>query len=81
MVDEELLKTVIASSLNIDRSIIDPNSGMENLTVWDSLHHINLVLALEEEFHVSFSDDDVAKITSYSLIKKALEDLLKLKTG
>lgn len=76
MLNEDTLKQVIATMLKLDYSSITDDSSMDNIPNWDSLHHMNLVLALEEEFKVSIPDDDAGNITSYKLIKLVLEDLL-----
>ena len=76
MLNEDTLKLVIATMLKLDYSSITEDSSMDNIPNWDSLHHMNLVLALEEEFKVSIPDDDAGNITSYRLIKLVLEDLL-----
>jgi acyl carrier protein len=77
MVDEVLLKQVMGSILKVDPNTIDTGSSNDTIPTWDSLKHMNLVLALEEEFGVSIPDDEAANITSYALIKLVLEDLLK----
>ena len=75
MLNEGTLKQVIATMLNVDTSKIDEDSSMDNLPNWDSLRHMNLVLALEEEFKVTISDEDAGNITSYKLIKLVLNEL------
>lgn len=77
MLNEDVLKQVMATILNVDISQIDNDSSMDNMPNWDSLHHMNLVLALEEEFKLTIPDEDAGNITSYKLIKLVLEDLLK----
>jgi acyl carrier protein len=77
MLNEDTLKQVIATILKIDTSAVQPDASMDTLPSWDSLRHINLVLALEEEFKVSIPDEDAANITSYQLIKLVLSDLLQ----
>lgn len=77
MLNEETLKQVMATMLKVDVSSIDNESSMDTIESWDSLGHMNLVLALEEEFKVSIPDEDAGNITSYKLIKIVLEDLLK----
>jgi acyl carrier protein len=77
MVDEVLLKQVMGSILKVDPTIIGPDSSNDTIETWDSLKHMNLVLALEEEFNVSIPDEEAANITSYVLIKLVLEELLK----
>ena len=43
------------------------------LEFWDSLAHMKLVTALEEEFGVAFSDDEVLEAISLPLIELILE--------
>jgi len=76
MLNEDALKQVMATMLNVDASIINEDSSMDNLPSWDSLRHMNLVLALEEEFKVTIPDEDAGNITSYKLIKLVLKDLV-----
>lgn len=76
MLNENLLKKVMASVLKVDVSVIDENSSMDNIKSWDSLGHMNLVLALEDEFKVVIPDEDAGNITSYKLITVVLNDLL-----
>lgn len=75
MLNEDGLKQVMATMLNVDASIINEDSSMDNVPSWDSLRHMNLVLALEEEFKVTIPDEDAGNITSYKLIKLVLNDL------
>ncbi len=75
MLNEDTLKQVIATMLNLEAFTIDEDSSMDTIPNWDSLRHMNLVLALEEEFKVSIPDDDAGNITSYKLIKLVLNEL------
>jgi acyl carrier protein len=75
MLNEDVLKQVMATMLKLDPSDINEDSSMDNLSNWDSLRHMNLVLALEEEFEVTIPDEDAGNITSYKLIKHVLNEL------
>ncbi|NVM79005.1 acyl carrier protein [Duganella sp. SG902] len=75
MLNEDALKQVMATMLNVDAATINEDSSMDNVPNWDSLRHMNLVLALEEEFKVTIPDEDAGNITSYKLIKLVLNDL------
>jgi acyl carrier protein len=77
MVDESVIKQVMASVLNVDPAVIGEDSSIDTIEAWDSLRHMNLVLALEEEFKVSIPDDEAANITSYPLVRLVLNELLK----
>jgi acyl carrier protein len=75
MLNENVLKQVMATMLNVDASTLNEDSSMDNIPSWDSLRHMNLVLALEEEFKVTIPDEDAGNITSYKLVKMVLNDL------
>lgn len=78
MLNEDKLKQIMATMLKVDDSLINADCSMDNISNWDSLSHMNLILALEEEFKVTIPDEDAANITSYRLIKLVLQDLLKV---
>lgn len=56
----------------------DPNLELrDDLTrgewaAWDSLAHVKLILALEEEFDVKFSFDQVANVKSVAELKRII---------
>jgi len=77
MMDEAALKQTVASVLEVEPDTIGPDTSMDTVGTWDSLRHMNLVLAIEDEFKVSIPDDEVANMTSYPLIILVLKDLLK----
>lgn len=79
MLNENTLKQVMATLLTVDVSAIGEDASMDTIPTWDSLRHMNLVLALEEEFKVAIPDEDAGNITSYKLIKLVLEELLTAK--
>ncbi len=75
MFDEKALKRVMAAVLRVPEAEIGPDSSTDTLPTWDSLRHMNLVLALEQEFGVSIPDEDAANLSSYALIKLVLNEL------
>lgn len=77
MLNEAKLKSTIAAILEIDESSIDQNTSMDNVENWDSIRHMDLILAIEEEFGVSVPDEEAADLTSYPLIKLVVGDLIK----
>jgi len=76
MIDEAALKQVIASVLGLSAEAIGPDASSDTIPSWDSLKHMNLVLALEQAFGVVIPDEDAAEITSFALIKVVLQDLV-----
>lgn len=77
MLDQEKLKNVVATVLNVDVSRIDADASSDTIESWDSLRHMNLVLALEDEFGVSLPDEEAANANSYPLLVLVLQDLLQ----
>ena len=74
-VDEQKLKEVMASILEVEVADIRDDSSADTIATWDSLHHINLIIALEQEFDVSLPDEDVAELSSYKLLLLTLQEL------
>ena len=80
MLDEGSLKHILATVLKIPVEEIDGDTNMDTIESWDSLNHMNLIMALEETYSVTIPDDEAANITSYSLIKLVVNEQLQ-KTG
>ena len=62
----------IAQVLGIDSDLLSEESSPETIASWDSLTHLNLVLALESEFRVSLSADDVLEMRNVGLVGTVL---------
>ena len=77
MLDQGKLSAVISTVLNVDIGSIGPDSSRDTIESWDSLRHLNLILALEEEFGVTLPDEDGANATSYQLLVIVLRELLE----
>ena len=76
MLDEAKLKSIVATVLEVDPAEIDDNSSMDTIEAWDSLKHMDLILSLEEEFGVTVPDEEAGDLTSYTLIKLVMKELL-----
>jgi acyl carrier protein len=63
---------VVSSILNVARESLSPQSSRDSLEEWDSIKHMYVVLALEEEFSVEFSDDEIANLVSVSDLMRAM---------
>jgi acyl carrier protein len=72
-------KIVNAMSLvfEIPDAEINENSSTDTIENWDSLRHLNLVLALEEEFSVSLPDEEVGNMVNFKIIYHVISDTLK----
>ena len=73
---EERIKKIMSAVFEISPVEINANSSPENIQSWDSLKHINMVSALEDEFGIAFTDDEIIKIVTFSAIKANLKNKL-----
>jgi len=71
-VDSRQAKRVLADVLRIDSERIDEATSRDNTPEWDSLKHITLVMALEEEFGVTFDVDEIESMLTFGDVLKAL---------
>jgi acyl carrier protein len=71
------LKQVVSDILEVDIDDINENSSPDNIEKWDSLSHIKLVMAIEVEFNVKLTPDDMMDMLSVKLIKMILAEKLE----
>ena len=73
---EERIKQLMASTFGVDVGQIGNETSPNTLQNWDSLKQMQLVLSLEEEFGVEFTDDQVVDLLSYNQICNAIKELM-----
>lgn len=74
MATEAQLKQVLADVLGVNVSAINDEASVDTIEKWDSLNHLNLVLALEGQFKVSFSEEQIVEMLNYPLVKAVLQE-------
>lgn len=73
---QNTIKIIMSTVLEVPLDEIDENSSSDSVSTWDSLKHMNLIIALEQEFGVAFDEDTIPEIQSFSSISSALQELL-----
>ena len=73
---EKRIKNVMSAVFEISIEEINDESSPDTIELWDSLNHLNLVVALEEEFNVQFTDDNLIELINLKLIKLVITDIL-----
>ena len=71
---DDKIKKVISIVFEIDLDKIKDNSSPDNIENWDSLRHMLLLGALEDEFDIQFSDDEMIELLNFKLIKCIISD-------
>ena len=66
---------LVSQIMDIPEENVTSESSNLNLTGWDSLNHLTLVITIQEEFNVEFSDEQIIGMTNVTFIVSALEDL------
>jgi acyl carrier protein len=62
----------MADVFNVAPSEIPPDVTIEGLEQWDSLSHLELMLAIEMEFGVTISSETMASLISLDAIEEML---------
>lgn len=75
--EAERVKKVMAAVLSVDVEAIGDDSSVDDIKAWDSLRHINLIIALEQEFGITLPDEEVALLTSVRLLNTAISDAIR----
>jgi len=72
----ERIRKVMGDVLGVDQATISDEATPGNIEQWDSLRHMNLVLALEDEFGIRFRDNQLEQLISFRLIELNLRERL-----
>ena len=65
---------IFKTALNISDDKLSENLKYNEIEEWDSIGHMTLIAALEEEFKISLETDDIIEFSSFkkgmSILKK-----------
>ncbi len=67
------LKTLFASILNLDESLLNDNSGPDNLGSWTSKVHFELVTAMEEVYGIRLTRREIRAMTTLGAAQRLVE--------
>ena len=66
----------MADVLKMAETDITDNLTIDDLEAWDSLKHMNLVVALEEEYDIEFIEEEIVEMMNLSQIKSIVLEKL-----
>ncbi len=69
---EKIFKDVFKNAVTFSSEL-----KREDVTLWDSLRHVQLLVAIENEFGVRFDGSDATKMNSISDILEILKEKLQ----
>lgn len=62
------IKNVMSSIFDVELDQINDTTTQGDLEQWDSMGHMNLVVALEEEFELVFDEEEIIEMMNFKLI-------------
>lgn len=74
---KDKVKKIIASVFNLEVDSINDDASPDNILNWDSLNHMNLIVSLEEEFKIRFTDEDISEMLNLELILYTIQQKSK----
>ena len=73
----EQVRTIMADVFKTPLETIVPDSAPETVESWDSLNHLELVLALEQAFGTQFTPEEIETLLSPEIIANILDEKLR----
>ena len=73
----EKLNKVINQVLNIDVELLDHNTSLFEIEGWDSLMHMNLIVAIEEDFNIQLTMEEIIEMKTLLKINEVVNYKLK----
>ncbi len=70
----EDLRGIAADIFQVAPKRINQYSSPETIESWDSLQHLNLILALEQRFGLEFEPEEMERMTSIDAILSILDE-------
>lgn len=70
----ERARTILAEALNVEAAAIDADASIMTLEAWDSLAHMRLIAAVEDDLAVQLEPDAIVSIASLADVVKIFED-------
>lgn len=76
---EEKIFIIFSNLMELPLKDVSITMTPDDIETWDSLHHIELIVSLEEEFDILFSDDQIDELKSLEQIINTVKYLLNKK--
>lgn len=69
---QQRVKEVMASFFSVETADIGSDFSLKTVEQWDSLKHVGLMMALEQEFDVRIDVEEAVEMTSFIAVCEAL---------
>lgn len=69
---EDKIKSILAGILEVDPARIGDGFGPDSCPDWDSLGNLRIITALEREFAVTFTWEEISAMTDFAKIRDVI---------
>ena len=66
------LRQILATSIDVEPDVLTDESSPDNTPEWDSFAHLNMVAAIEQEFSISLTLDEVISMQNLPKITEVV---------
>ena len=73
---EEKVIGIIARILEVDIEDIEMDTAIGDLPEWDSLHHLQIIIELQNEFNIKYPKEDLAELEDVSDLVALTKELI-----
>lgn len=71
---DQALRAVFGDVLACDVASLTDDASPGSVKGWDSVNHMQLLLAIEEAFGVQFQREEFASLTTFGALRRRLSD-------
>jgi acyl carrier protein len=71
-----ILKAIIAKVFEIDAHLVSDDFSSDRVNEWNSMRHIRMIFALEEELGVIFDPEEIPNLVTYKKLFAAVDKKL-----
>ncbi len=74
----EQLTDVFRNVFDDDTIVIIPETSADDIEGWDSLSHVNLIIAVELKFNIEFTQQEIRSFSDVGEMEKCIENKLNM---
>lgn len=78
---ESKLRRIVVDVLKISEGVYNEDLTAGDIPEWDSIGHVNLLMAVEREFEIAFDVTDAIDIESVADLQDMVKKYVALKAG
>ncbi|MFN5183935.1 MAG: acyl carrier protein [Bacteroidota bacterium] len=74
---KERIKKVLSLVFEVEINSLNDESSPDNIDKWDSIGHINMAVALESEFNIELTEEEIMELMNLKIIELVIFEKTK----